>query len=139
MIIRSYQETYGLNTVITNCSNNYGTKQDDEKLIPTVIRKCLAGECIPICGDGKNIRDWLHVPDHYKDVDIAYHAELEGNVYNIGGRNERTNLQIVGAICTILDEKAPLKDLELNADTLFSKEKVGYKSYKERVNNFGRR
>ena len=105
MIVRSYQETYGLNTVITNCSNNYGPKQHDEKLIPTIIRKALAGESIPIYGDGKNIRDWLYVLDHCKGIDLVYHTGKEANVYNIGGRNERTNLQIVDRICTILDEK----------------------------------
>mgnify|MGYP002640576520 FL=1 len=107
MIVRSYQETYGMNTVITNCSNNYGPKQHDEKLIPTIIRKALAGESIPIYGDGKNIRDWLYVLDHCKGIDIVYHTGKEGNVYNIGGRNERTNLQIVDAICSILDAKVP--------------------------------
>jgi len=107
MIVRSYQETYGMNTVITNCSNNYGPKQHDEKLIPTIIRKALAGESIPIYGDGKNIRDWLYVLDHCKGIDLVYHTGKEANVYNIGGRNERTNLQIVDAICTILDEKVP--------------------------------
>ena len=108
MIVRSYQETYGLNTVITNCSNNYGPKQHDEKLIPTIIRKALAGESIPIYGDGKNIRDWLYVLDHCKGIDLVYHTGKEGNVYNIGGRNERTNLQIVDAICSILDTKYPI-------------------------------
>ncbi|QOP42637.1 dTDP-glucose 4,6-dehydratase [Sulfurimonas sediminis] len=107
MIVRSYQETYGMNTVITNCSNNYGPKQHDEKLIPTIIRKALAGEDIPIYGDGKNIRDWLYVLDHCKGIDLVYHTGKEGNVYNIGGRNERTNLQIVDAITTILDRKVP--------------------------------
>jgi dTDP-glucose 4,6-dehydratase len=107
MIVRSYQETYGLNTVITNCSNNYGPKQHDEKLIPTIIRKALTGESIPIYGDGKNIRDWLYVLDHCKGIDLVYHMGKEANVYNIGGRNERTNLQIVDRICTILDEKVP--------------------------------
>lgn len=108
MIVRSYQETYGMNTVITNCSNNYGPKQHDEKLIPTIIRKALAGESIPIYGDGKNIRDWLYVLDHCKGIDLVYHTGKEANVYNIGGRNERTNLQIVDAITSILDEKVPL-------------------------------
>ena len=107
MIVRSYQETYGLNTVITNCSNNYGPKQHDEKLIPTIIRKALAGESIPIYGDGKNIRDWLYVLDHCKGIDLVYHTGDEANVYNIGGRNERTNLQIVDTICSILDTKVP--------------------------------
>jgi dTDP-glucose 4,6-dehydratase len=121
MIVRSYQETYGLNTVITNCSNNYGPKQHDEKLIPTIIRKALAGEAIPIYGDGKNIRDWLYVLDHCKGIDLVYHTGKEANVYNIGGRNERTNLQIVDAITSILDERVP------------PKEKIGKESYKELI------
>lgn len=107
MIIRAYHHTYGLNTVITNCSNNYGPKQHDEKLIPTIIRSALLGKAIPIYGDGKNIRDWLYVLDHCKGIDMAYHFGRNGEVYNIGGRNERTNLQIVNTICKILDEKVP--------------------------------
>ncbi|MDD5371918.1 MAG: dTDP-glucose 4,6-dehydratase [Sulfurimonas sp.] len=107
MIVRSYQETYGMNTVITNCSNNYGPKQHDEKLIPTIIRNALKGNPIPIYGDGKNIRDWLYVLDHCKGIDLVYHKGKTGEVYNIGGRNERTNLQIVDRICAILDEKVP--------------------------------
>lgn len=109
MIIRAYNETYGLNTVITNCSNNYGPKQHDEKLIPTIIRKALSNEPIPIYGDGKNIRDWLYVLDHCKGIDLVYHEGLKGEVYNIGGRNERTNLQIVNTICEILDEVKPIQ------------------------------
>jgi dTDP-glucose 4,6-dehydratase len=109
MIVRSYSETYGLNTVITNCSNNYGPKQHDEKLIPTIIRKALAKELIPIYGDGKNIRDWLYVLDHCKAIGLVYHKGNGANMYNIGGRNECTNLQIVDTICTILDSKVPEK------------------------------
>ncbi len=108
MIVRSYHHTYGMNTVITNCSNNYGPKQHSEKLIPTIIRKALTGGPIPIYGDGKNIRDWLYVLDHCKGIDLVYHTGRSGETYNIGGRNERTNLQIVDRICTILDEKVPL-------------------------------
>ncbi len=107
MIVRSYHHTYGMNTVITNCSNNYGPKQHDEKLIPTVIRKALAGENIPVYGDGKNIRDWLYVLDHCKGIDLVYHNGRSGEVYNIGGRNERNNNQIVERICSLLDEMAP--------------------------------
>ncbi len=107
MIIRAYHETFGLNTVITNCSNNYGPKQHDEKLIPTIIRNALQGNPIPIYGDGKNIRDWLYVLDHCKGIDLVYHTGKNGETYNIGGRNERTNLQIVDRICSILDEKVP--------------------------------
>jgi dTDP-glucose 4,6-dehydratase len=110
MIVRSYKETYGLNTVITNCSNNYGPKQHDEKLIPTIIQNALKGNPIPIYGDGKNIRDWLYVLDHCKGIDLAYHKGKSGETYNIGGRNERTNLQIVNAICTILEDKFPIKE-----------------------------
>jgi dTDP-glucose 4,6-dehydratase len=107
MIIRSYVETFGLNCVITNCSNNYGPKQHDEKLIPTIIRNALTSNPIPIYGDGKNIRDWLYVLDHCKGIDLVYHDGKKGETYNIGGRNERTNLQIVDRICSILDTKVP--------------------------------
>jgi dTDP-glucose 4,6-dehydratase len=107
MIVRAYRETYGMNTVITNCSNNYGPKQHDEKLIPTIIRNALKGNPIPIYGDGKNIRDWLFVLDHCKGIDLVFHKGKSGETYNIGGRNERTNLQIVNTICAILDEKVP--------------------------------
>jgi dTDP-glucose 4,6-dehydratase len=110
MIVRSYHHTYGMNTVITNCSNNYGPKQHNEKLIPTVIRKALAGENIPVYGDGKNIRDWLYVLDHCKGIDLVYHTGRSGEVYNIGGRNERNNNQIVNRICTLLDEMNPRSD-----------------------------
>jgi dTDP-glucose 4,6-dehydratase len=107
MIVRSYHHTFGLNTIITNCSNNYGPKQHDEKLIPTIIRNALNGTPIPIYGDGKNIRDWLYVRDHCTGIDLAYHTGEAGETYNIGGRNERDNLYIVNKICEILDEKVP--------------------------------
>ncbi len=104
MIVRSYHHTYGMNTVITNCSNNYGPKQHDEKLIPTIIRKALKGENIPIYGDGKNIRDWLYVLDHCKGIDLVFHKGRVGEVYNIGGHNERDNNCIAHKICETLDE-----------------------------------
>jgi len=126
MIVRSYHETYGLNTLITNCSNNYGPKQHDEKLIPTIIRKALAGESIPIYGDGKNIRDWLYVLDHCKGIDLAYHTGKAGETYNIGGRNERTNLQIVDAICSILNEKFPVA-----SNPFIHQSKLNIQSYKD--------
>ncbi len=121
MIVRSYHHTYGMNTVITNCSNNYGPKQHDEKLIPTIIRKALNGEKIPIYGDGKNIRDWLYVLDHCKGIDLVYHTGREGQVYNIGGHNERTNNQIVYTVCEILDKLYPIKH------------NLAFKSYNELV------
>lgn len=106
-IIRSYFHTYGMNVVTTNCSNNYGPKQHDEKLIPTIIRKAISGENIPIYGDGKNIRDWLYVLDHCKGIELVYKTGKAGETYNIGGKNERNNLTIVDTICSILDEIRP--------------------------------
>ena len=126
MIIRAYNETYGMNTVITNCSNNYGPKQHDEKLIPTIIRKALNNESIPIYGDGKNIRDWLYVLDHCKGIDLVYHTGKVANVYNIGGRNERTNLQIVDAITTILDEKVPKPNFSYKSLITFVEDRAGH-------------
>ncbi|WP_271768234.1 dTDP-glucose 4,6-dehydratase [Aquimarina algiphila] len=109
-IVRSYFHTYGMNVVTTNCSNNYGPKQHDEKLIPTIIRKAIAGENIPIYGDGKNVRDWLYVLDHCKGVELAYAKGVSGETYNIGGRNERNNNYIASKICELLDQKIPRKD-----------------------------
>jgi len=126
MIVRSYQETYGMNTVITNCSNNYGPKQHDEKLIPTIIRKALAGESIPIYGDGKNIRDWLYVLDHCKGIDLVYHKGKKGKTYNIGGRNEKTNLQIVDSIAAILDEKVPQEGKSYKDLITFVEDRAGH-------------
>ena len=106
-VVRSYFHTYGLNVVTTNCSNNYGPKQHDEKLIPTIIRKALSNSPIPIYGDGTNVRDWLYVLDHCQGIDLAYHKGLAGEVYNIGGKNERTNLYIAEQICELLDNLVP--------------------------------
>lgn len=118
LLVRSYFHTYGLNVVTTNCSNNYGPKQHNEKLIPTIIRKAITGLPIPIYGDGLNVRDWLYVLDHAKGIDLAFHQGRSGETYNIGGRNERTNMQIVNAICEILDGK---------------KRRAEGKSYKEQI------
>ena len=126
MIIRAYNETYGLNTVITNCSNNYGPKQHDEKLIPTIIRNALKQNPIPIYGDGKNIRDWLYVLDHCKGIDLVYHHGKNGETYNIGGRNERTNLQIVDRITTILDEQVPLPNFSYKSLITFVEDRAGH-------------
>ncbi|MFS4483515.1 dTDP-glucose 4,6-dehydratase [Hyunsoonleella sp. 2307UL5-6] len=106
-IVRSYYHTYGLNVVTTNCSNNYGPKQHDEKLIPTIIRKALKGQDIPIYGDGKNIRDWLYVNDHCKGIEVVFNKGIAGETYNIGGKNERNNLYIAHTICTTLDKILP--------------------------------
>ena len=112
LIVKAYKRTYGLNITISNCSNNYGPKQHSEKLIPTIIRKCLSSEKIPVYGTGKNIRDWLYVLDHCKAIDLIYHNGKNGETYNVGGRNERQNIEIVKTICDILDKKIPNKNLK---------------------------
>lgn len=109
MLVRAYHHTYGMNVTTSNCSNNYGPKQHVEKLIPKIIANCLSEKQIPIYGDGKNIRDWLYVLDHCKAIDLVFHKGVSGETYNVGGRNERNNLQIVDTICTILDKKSPKK------------------------------
>lgn len=125
MIVRSYFHTYGMDVVTTNCSNNYGPKQHIEKLIPTIIRKALSQEPIPIYGDGLNIRDWLYVLDHCKGIDLAFHKGRSGETYNIGGRNERNNLEIVNRICEILDEKKPV-DKSYKTLITFVKDRPGH-------------
>lgn len=109
-LVRSYFHTYGLPIVTTNCSNNYGPYQHKEKLIPTIIRKALAGENIPIYGTGENVRDWLYVTDHCQGVYLAWKNGRLGETYNIGGENEKTNLEIANLLCDILDEKVPAKE-----------------------------
>ena len=106
MIVRSYNRTYGLNTVITNSSNNYGPRQHREKFIPTIIRKALALEKIPVYGDGRHIRDWLHVLDHCRGIDAVFHQGESGETYSIGGKNEQENMYVVSKVCDILDEVA---------------------------------
>lgn len=106
MLVRSYFYTYGMNVVTTNCSNNFGLRQHNEKLIPTVIRKALALEPIPVYGNGLNVRDWLYVEDHCKAIDVVFHNGQPGEIYLIGGNNEKTNLEIIYDICEILDELA---------------------------------
>ncbi|MCK5847884.1 MAG: dTDP-glucose 4,6-dehydratase, partial [Caldisericia bacterium] len=108
MIVRSYSKTYGLNTVISNCSNNYGPKQHSEKFIPTIIHNCLSENTIPVYGDGKNIRDWLYVEDHCKGIDKVFHNGLNGEKYNIGGNAEKNNICIAETICKILDSIKPI-------------------------------
>ncbi|MDW7691028.1 dTDP-glucose 4,6-dehydratase [Flammeovirgaceae bacterium SG7u.111] len=127
LIVRSYFHTYGMDVVTTNCSNNYGPKQHKEKLIPTIIRKALALEPIPIYGDGKNIRDWLYVLDHCKGIDLVYHTGQSGETYNIGGRNERNNLEICDTICRALDASQPREDGKSYKDLItFVKDRPGH-------------
>jgi dTDP-glucose 4,6-dehydratase len=127
LLVRSYFHTYGMNVVTTNCSNNYGPKQHNEKLIPTIIRKALSNQPIPIYGDGMNVRDWLYVLDHAKGIDIVFHKGKSGKTYNIGGRNERTNNQIVDTICTILDIKRPRSDSKSYKEQItYVKDRAGH-------------
>jgi dTDP-glucose 4,6-dehydratase len=105
MLVRSYYHTYGMNTAITNCSNNYGRHQHDEKLIPTVIRKALAHEPIPVYGKGENVRDWLHVDDHCRALVTVFFEGEAGGHYNIGGENEWKNIELVRHICDILNRE----------------------------------
>jgi dTDP-glucose 4,6-dehydratase len=126
MIVRSYFHTYGMNVVTTNCSNNYGPKQHNEKLIPTIIRKAILGENIPIYGDGKNVRDWLYVLDHCKGIELAFKTGKSGETYNIGGRNERNNLYIVDTVCSILNELQPKSQGKYQDQITFVTDRPGH-------------
>jgi len=108
-MVRAYHHTYGLDTVTTNCSNNYGPYQYPEKLIPLMISTALAGKPLPVYGDGRNVRDWLYVRDHCDAVRLVLERGRSGETYNIGGAGERANIDVVRTICAILDELAPRK------------------------------
>jgi dTDP-glucose 4,6-dehydratase len=108
-LVRAYYHTYGLPTLTTNCSNNYGPYHFPEKLIPLMISNALAGKPLPIYGDGKNVRDWLYVEDHCAAIRSVLSNGRPGETYNIGGWNEKTNLEVVHALCDILDQLAPAK------------------------------
>jgi dTDP-glucose 4,6-dehydratase len=119
-LVRAWHRTYGLPIIISNCSNNYGPFQFPEKLIPLVITRALAGESLPVYGDGAQIRDWLYVDDH---VRALYKVVTEGKVgetYNIGGNNERRNIEVVKTICSILDELSPMHELGFPLNTQHS-------------------
>ena len=110
-LVRAWHATFGLPAVMTNCSNNYGPFQFPEKLIPLTITKALAGESLPVYGDGSNVRDWLYVEDHAVAIDLVSRAGVPGETYNIGGDAEVTNLTVVNRICDLVDELAgPLAD-----------------------------
>jgi dTDP-glucose 4,6-dehydratase len=109
-LVRAYRETYGLPTLLTNCSNNYGPYQFPEKLIPLMILNAAEGRPLPIYGDGGNVRDWLHVEDHCRGLLTVLAKGTPGEKYNLGGRSEKTNLQIVDAICDLLEAERPARD-----------------------------
>jgi dTDP-glucose 4,6-dehydratase len=108
--VRAWHETYGLPVVLSNCSNNYGPYHFPEKLIPLVILNALEGKPLPVYGKGENVRDWLYVDDHAKALELVLTRGAVGESYNVGGRNERTNLQVVETICDLLDTRVPLAD-----------------------------
>ena len=115
-LVRAWRETYGLATLLTNCSNNYGPYQFPEKLIPLMILTALEGKPLPIYGDGGNVRDWLHVEDHCRGILLVLEKGAPGGKYNIGGGNERTNLQVVDALCAALEQTVPFREKKAYAD-----------------------
>ena len=124
--VRAFHHTYGLPTVITNCSNNYGPYQFPEKMIPLMIMNALSGKPLPVYGDGMNIRDWLYVEDHCRAVKVAFEKGRPGEVYAVGGNNEQKNLNVVNQICNILDDVAPPEEIPQLRE-------LGLKSYKELI------
>ena len=109
-LVRAWHHTYGLPVLTTNCSNNYGPYHFPEKLIPLVIHNALAGKPLPIYGDGQQIRDWLYVQDHCSAIACVLQSGVPGETYNIGGWNEKPNLDVVNTICQLLDQMRPRSD-----------------------------
>ena len=116
-LVRAWADTYGFPVLITNCSNNYGPYQFPEKLVPVVILKAISGQSIPVYGKGENIRDWLYVGDHAEALYEVLTKGTPGETYNIGGNNERTNIDLVRMICGILDEEVPVAENQAIADS----------------------
>lgn len=126
-LVRAYHHTYGLPMLTTNCSNNYGPYHFPEKLIPLVIHNALAGKPLPIYGDGRQIRDWLYVKDHCSAIRRVLKSGVPGETYNIGGWNEKTNLEVVHALCAILDELRPRADgRSYTSQIIFIKDRPGH-------------
>ncbi len=117
-LVRAWNKTYKLPVVISNCSNNYGPFQFPEKLVPLIIQKAISGESLPIYGKGDNIRDWLFVDDHVKALWKIVTTGIDGEVYNVGGHNEKTNIEVVRTMCSILDDIKPRQDGKEYADQI---------------------
>ena len=128
-LVRAWGDTYGLPILVTNCSNNYGPYQFPEKLIPVVILKCLRGESIPVYGTGENVRDWLYVTDHARALLAVLERGKLGHTYNIGGNNEKTNIDLVRLLCSILDREVPIASNEQLTD----EQKSSLKSYADLI------
>lgn len=125
--VRAYHHTYGLPVLTTNCSNNYGPYHFPEKLIPLVIHNALSGKPLPIYGDGQQVRDWLYVKDHCAAIRRVLAAGMPGETYNVGGCNEKTNLQVVTTLCDILDQESPRADGQSYRDAIvFIKDRPGH-------------
>lgn len=126
-LVRSYYKTYGLPMTISNCSNNYGPYQFPEKLIPLLILNCQAGKPLPIYGDGLNVRDWLHVEDHCRGIDLVLKKGAVGETYNIGGNCEKTNLEVVEAVCGLMGELTLNRDLASYSSLItYVKDRLGH-------------
>ena len=126
-LVRASHHTHGLPTLTTNCSNNYGPYHFPEKLIPLMITNALAGKALPVYGDGKNVRDWLYVEDHCSAIRMVLKGGRVGETYNVGGRNERNNLEVVHALCALLDELNPRADGASYASQItFVKDRLGH-------------
>ncbi len=125
-LVRAYYHTYGLPTLTTNCSNNYGPRQFPEKLIPLIILNALNEKPLPIYGDGQNIRDWLYVEDHCEAIYLVLQTSLIGETYNIGGKNEQKNLAVVEKICAVLDDLAPKLNFRYSSLIAFVKDRPGH-------------
>ena len=125
-LVRAYFHTYGMPVLTTNCSNNYGPFQFPEKLIPLTITNALEGKPLPIYGDGKNVRDWLYVDDHCSAIALVLEKGVPGEVYNVGGENERTNLEVVGGLCAALDRLRPKASGHYADQMTFVKDRPGH-------------
>ena len=124
--VRAYHHTYGLNIRISNCSNNYGSHQFPEKLIPLMIHNAVEGKDLPIYGDGLNIRDWLWVEDHASAIDLIFHEGRNGETYNIGGLNEWTNIELVRRLAAIVDQRLVREEGETIKQMKFIKDRAGH-------------
>jgi len=126
-LVRAWHDTYGMPTLITNCSNNYGPYHFPEKLIPLIILNCLDGKPLPVYGKGANVRDWLFVDDHARALMLVNEKGVSGETYNVGGHNERTNLEVVQTICKIMDELRPSSTLSSYLDLItYVKDRPGH-------------
>ncbi len=126
-LVRAYYHTYGVPTLITNCSNNYGPYQFPEKLIPLMCINTLIGKSLPVYGDGKNVRDWLYVGDHCRALDVVIHSGIPGETYNIGGNNEVENINLVHLLCHLMDEFVPDLPVRPSTDLItFVKDRLGH-------------